>query len=101
MREAYFDTVDSSMQALLLREYRQLEITEISRPTVAAAELLVRVRACGICGSDIHGYDGSSGRRIPPLVMGHEAAGSVPEIGAGATGFREGEPCTFYSPAYY
>ena len=37
--------------------------------------MLVRVRACGICGSDVHGFDGSTGRRVPPLVMGHEAAG--------------------------
>src|SRR5436309_7066694 len=100
MREAYFDTVDSSMQALLLKEYRQLELTEMSRPTVAAGELLVRVRACGICGSDIHGYDGSSGRRIPPLVMGHEAAGTVAETGAGANGFAKGDRITFDSTVY-
>jgi L-iditol 2-dehydrogenase len=62
--------------------------------------LLIRVRACGICGSDIHGYDGSTGRRIPPLVMGHEAAGSVAAIGAGVTGFREGDRVTFDSTVY-
>src|SRR5436309_596357 len=97
MREAYFDTVDSSMQALLLKEYRQLELTEMSRPTVAAGELLVRVRACGICGSDIHGYDGSSGRRIPPLVMGHEAAVEVAAVGENVKDFGPGDRVTFDS----
>jgi L-iditol 2-dehydrogenase len=58
---------------------------------------MVRVRACGICGSDIHGYDGSTGRRIPPLVMGHEAAGVVAEVGADVTRFNPGDRVTFDS----
>jgi L-iditol 2-dehydrogenase len=88
------------MQALLLTEYRHLEIAEMPTPAPGPGELLIRVRACGICGSDIHGYDGSSGRRIPPLVMGHEAAGTVAGIGAGVTGFREGDRVTFDSTVY-
>ena len=48
-------------------------------------EVLVKVRAVGICGSDIHGYTGESGRRIPPMVMGHEAAGEVAAVGAGVS----------------
>ncbi len=88
------------MQALLLTEYRHLEIAEMPTPSPGPGELLIRVRACGICGSDIHGYDGSSGRRIPPLVMGHEAAGTVAAAGAGVTGFREGDRVTFDSTVY-
>ena len=57
----------------------------------------MRVRACGVCGSDVHGYDGSTGRRIPPLVMGHEAAGSVERIGEQVTGFAPGDRVTFDS----
>src|SRR3989442_10075601 len=53
--------------------FRSLELTELPVPTPGLGEVLVRVAACGICGSDVHGYDGSSGRRIPPIVMGHEA----------------------------
>jgi len=49
------------MQALLLREYKKLEIVDLPTPAVAAGEVLLRVEACGICGSDVHGYDGSSG----------------------------------------
>jgi len=59
------------MKAMLLKEYKKLELVELPRPQIGPDELLVQVRACGICGSDIHGYDGSTGRRIPPLVMGH------------------------------
>ncbi|MGI9427163.1 MAG: alcohol dehydrogenase catalytic domain-containing protein, partial [Bythopirellula sp.] len=59
------------MKTLLLTDLKKLEIAEIATPEIAEDEILVRVAACGICGSDVHGYDGSSGRRIPPLVMGH------------------------------
>jgi L-iditol 2-dehydrogenase len=40
-------------------------------------EVLVRVKACAVCGSDVHGIDGSTGRRQPPVIMGHEAAGII------------------------
>src|SRR5271165_6068593 len=93
-------TIGETMQALLLTEYRHLEIADMPTPSPGPGELLIRVRACGICGSDIHGYDGSSGRRIPPLVMGHEAAGNVAAIGAGVSGFREGDRVTFDSTVY-
>ena len=66
-------------------------------PDIADEEVLVRVKACGICGSDVHGYDGSSGRRIPPLVMGHEAAGVVERVGPRVAGFRAGDRVTFDS----
>jgi L-iditol 2-dehydrogenase len=85
------------MKALLLSDYKKLEVTDFPEPDIGPRDLLVQVRACGICGSDIHGYDGSSGRRIPPLVMGHEAAGVVAAVGADATGFRVGDRVTFDS----
>jgi D-arabinose 1-dehydrogenase-like Zn-dependent alcohol dehydrogenase len=43
-------------------------------------EVLIRVQACAICGSDVHGMDGSTGRRIPPVVMGHEASGVIEQL---------------------
>lgn len=89
-----------TMKALLLSEYCKLEITDIPTPALGRNELLVRVAACGICGSDVHGYDGSTGRRIPPLVMGHEAAGVVAEVGADVTGFAKGDRVTFDSTIY-
>src|ERR1700731_3875367 len=88
------------MKALLLSKYRQLEITDLPVPTPGRDEVLVRVAACGICGSDVHGYDGSSGRRIPPIVMGHEAAGTVVGIGEGVKDLAEGDRVTFDSTMY-
>src|SRR5713101_6134693 len=82
------------MKALLLSKYRQLEIAEVPTPSAGAGEVLIRVGACGICGSDVHGYDGSSGRRIPPIVMGHEAAGRIATVGAGVTGLAQGDRVT-------
>ncbi len=88
------------MKALLLSEYKKLQITEVPIPVPADDEILVRVAACGICGSDVHGYDGSSGRRIPPLVMGHEAAGTVERVGEAVTDFNPGDRVTFDSTIY-
>ena len=88
------------MKALLLTEYRRLELVDLPQPEIGAEDVLMRVAACGICGSDVHGYDGSTGRRIPPLVMGHEAAGIVEAIGAGVTRFQPGDRVTFDSTIY-
>lgn len=88
------------MKALLLSEYKHLEIADLPEPAPGPGEVLVRVAACGICGSDVHGYDGSSGRRIPPIVMGHEAAGRIAKLGAGVTEFAEGDRVTFDSTIY-
>ena len=59
--------------------------------------MLLRIRACGICGSDIHGWDGSTGRRRPPLIMGHEAAGEVVAFGPAVKRWRAGDRVTFDS----
>ncbi|MEI6538110.1 MAG: galactitol-1-phosphate 5-dehydrogenase [Planctomycetota bacterium] len=85
------------MKAMLLTEYKNLTVTEFPKPEISANDVLVQVRACGICGSDIHGYDGSTGRRIPPLVMGHEAAGVITEVGDQVTAFKVGDRVTFDS----
>src|SRR4030081_849600 len=88
------------MNALLLSEYKHLEIATLPVPVPGPFDVLVQVAACGICGSDVHGYDGSSGRGIPPGVMGHEAAGVVAAVGAEVTGFAVGDRVTFDSTVY-
>jgi len=85
------------VKALLLTEYKHLELSDIPVPEPGPDDLLIQVQACGICGSDVHGWDGSSGRRIPPLVMGHEAAGIVTAVGSNVTQFSEGDRVTFDS----
>jgi L-iditol 2-dehydrogenase len=88
------------MKALLLSEYSKLHVADLPMPQVGPDDVLVKVAACGICGSDVHGYDGSSGRRIPPLVMGHEAAGIVAAVGASVSRFAPGDRVTFDSTVY-
>ncbi len=85
------------MKGLLLRQYMELEVTDLPRPDIGPNDVLVRVSACGICGSDVHGLDGSSGRRIPPLVMGHEAAGVIAEAGREVKRWKVGDRVTFDS----
>ncbi len=88
------------MKALVLKEYRRFAIEDIAIPDLQPDEVLIRVRACGICGSDVHGMDGSSGRRIPPIVMGHEAAGEIAKIGSAVTGWEIGDRVTLDSTIY-
>lgn len=88
------------MKALLLSKYSTLEVADLPVPNPGPDEVLVRVAACGICGSDVHGYDGSSGRRIPPLVMGHEAAGTIAATGIGVKDLAIGDRVTLDSTVY-
>ena len=78
------------MKALLLTKYKKMTVTDVEEPSVGPDDVLIQVEACGICGSDIHGYDGSTGRRIPPLVMGHEASGVVVSTGENVDDLEEG-----------
>lgn len=88
------------MKALVLSRYKQLDLADLPRPEPRDDELLIRIRACGICGSDVHGYDGSTGRRLPPIVMGHEAAGVVEAVGKAVTRFSAGDRVTFDSTVF-
>jgi L-iditol 2-dehydrogenase len=88
------------MNALLLSQYKHLELATLPVPVPEPSDVLVQVAACGICGSDVHGYDGTSGRRIPPLVMGHEAAGTIAAVGSQVNGFAVGDRVTFDSTVY-
>ena len=85
------------MKALVLTAPSQLEFTDFPKPIPADDEVLLRIHACGICGSDIHGWDGSTGRRRPPLIMGHEAAGEIVAVGPRVERWRLGDRVTFDS----
>ena len=88
------------MKALVLESYNHLVYKDVPVPEFGANELLIRVKACGICGSDVHGFDGSTGRRVPPVIMGHEAAGIVERTGRDVKSFSPGDRVTFDSTIY-
>jgi 2-desacetyl-2-hydroxyethyl bacteriochlorophyllide A dehydrogenase len=88
------------MKALVLENYNELVYKEVTEPVPAKNEVLVQVKACGICGSDVHGMDGSTGRRKPPLIMGHEASGVVTSLGNDVSGWNIGDRVTFDSTIY-
>jgi L-iditol 2-dehydrogenase len=85
------------MQALVLEHEKELTLRDVPVPAIGENDVLIRVKACGICGSDVHGYDGSTGRRIPPLIMGHEAAGAVESVGSAVRSVKPGDRVTFDS----
>jgi len=88
------------MKALLYTKPYCLEYSDFPDPVVGDDEVLISVKACGICGSDVHGFTGKTGRRIPPLIMGHEAAGTVEEAGDNVKRFEKGNRVCFDSTVY-
>jgi L-iditol 2-dehydrogenase len=88
------------MKALVYTAPLRLDYTDRPDPVPAAGEVLVRVKAVAICGSDVHGYTGTTGRRIPPVVMGHEASGVIEAGGPGTEGWARGARVTFDSIAW-
>ncbi len=88
------------MKALVLEEYNKLVYKEVPDPVISDNEVLVKVMACSICGSDVHGMDGSTGRRIPPIIMGHEASGIITATGKSVVNWKTGDRVTFDSTVY-
>lgn len=74
------------MKALVLTEFGRLDVEERASPVPGPGEVLLKVVATGICGSDVHGFTGENGRRVPGQVMGHESVGRIqalgPEVGS-------------------
>jgi L-iditol 2-dehydrogenase len=88
------------MKALVLEEYNKFVYKDVPKPVASDDEVLVEIKAVGICGSDVHGMDGSTGRRIPPIIMGHEASGVIVETGKNVSGWSAGDRVTFDSTIY-
>jgi L-iditol 2-dehydrogenase len=88
------------MKALVLERYNELVYKEVDDPRISANEVLVKVKACGICGSDVHGLDGSTGRRQPPIIMGHEASGEIVSVGSSVKNWKTADRVTFDSTVY-
>jgi (R,R)-butanediol dehydrogenase/meso-butanediol dehydrogenase/diacetyl reductase len=80
------------MRAALLKEPGRLVIEDVPRPEPEPGEILLRVRDCGICGSDLHAATHPVAGLPPGTILGHEFSGEVAALGAGVAGWRVGEP---------
>ncbi|GAA4206510.1 zinc-dependent alcohol dehydrogenase [Actinocatenispora rupis] len=78
------------MKALVLKDFHEMVVAERPDPVAGRGEVLVRTVATGICGSDLHGFTGANGRRVPGQVMGHETAGRIAALGPDVTGLTVG-----------
>ncbi len=80
------------MRAMVLRTPRTpLELTEIEVPEPRSGEVLLRVRACGLCRTDLHILDGELSKPKLPLVLGHQIVGTAEEVGEGVAGITAGD----------
>lgn len=79
------------MKALYYPVWDQLEICDVDEPAPGPGEVIVKVAAVGICGSELHGFATRAARRTPPLIMGHEFGGTVATVGHGVTEVRSGD----------
>lgn len=83
------------MRVLVYDGPHKFHVEERPLPEPGPGEVRLRVAYVGICGSDLHGYTGESGRRVPGMVMGHEASGWVEAVGQGVTTSAIGQAVTF------
>ena len=88
------------MTALVLTGYPKFELKEVPIPGISDTQVLVKVHAVAICGSDVAGCLGKTGRRIPPIIMGHEASGEIVALGKNVKGWECGQRVTFDSTEY-
>ncbi len=81
------------MKALLLKEAKKLAIEEVSLPELKADEALVKVMAAGVCGTDLHLYEGEGGATdsVLPMILGHEFSGIIEKVGSNVTDFKVGD----------
>lgn len=82
------------MRALMYLGTRNVLIQTVPEPHAAPGEVVLKVSAASICGSDLHGFLGKSKKRVPPLIMGHEFTGAVIDVGPDVTGLALGDRVT-------
>lgn len=82
------------MKSLVWQGPERMSVEETAEPVAGAGKVVLHVGAAGICGSEVEGYLGRMGNRNPPLVMGHEFAGTVVSVGEGVAASWEGKRAT-------
>lgn len=84
------------MKAVVYKGPSILSYQDVPDVSPKENEVKLKIKACGICGSDVHGYLGITGRRIPPVIMGHEFSGEVIELGKNVTTVSIGDRVAAY-----
>lgn len=79
------------MKALVYSGPRDIRYMDVKTPEPKAGEVLIKVRAVSICGSDTGGYKGGSAMRVAPLIMGHEFSGEIAKLGSGVENLNVGD----------
>jgi len=85
------------MKALVFHGKEDIRYEDVETPTPQKGEVLIKVKAVSICGSDLAGYRGGNTMRVPPLIMGHEFAGEVAVLGEGVTNAKIGDKVGVYT----
>lgn len=85
---------EKTMKALVYEGPREMNVRRLPIPEPGDKEVLIRVDKVGICGSELSGYLGHNSLRKPPLVMGHEFAGTIERIGSAVSGLQPGDRVT-------
>lgn len=81
------------MESAVFYGKQDIRVVEREMPKISSEEVLIKVMACGVCGSDLHIYEGAQGSTttVPPLIQGHEFSGIVTEIGDAVTNCKVGD----------
>lgn len=79
------------MNTLLYSRWNRVEIAPQAEPSIAPDEVLLRVAACGLCGSELEAFKNRSPRRVPPLVLGHEFCGVIESVGSQVHDWKPGQ----------
>nr|WP_319474022.1 zinc-binding dehydrogenase [uncultured Sphaerochaeta sp.] len=87
------------MKSLYYVGEKQMVLREVPTPVPSENEYLIQVKSNGICGSDFEGYMGKTGRRTPPMIMGHEFSGVVAQVPKGGK-FQEGQKVVVFPKPY-
>lgn len=81
------------MRSAVFYGKHDLRVEEYAMPAVGAKDVLIQVKACGVCGTDVHIYEGDKGAAevTPPTILGHEFSGVIKEVGAEVTNYKPGD----------
>jgi len=81
------------MKSAVFYGKHDLRIEDYPMPKAGAHDIVIQVKACGVCGTDVHIYDGDKGAAevTPPTILGHEFAGVIAEVGSEVTGYQLGD----------